>query len=45
MVPELCSMTGLTDEMRQDTNLTAQVAKVTRVDPRVRMERLEALVE
>jgi len=40
LVPELCKMTGLTDQMRSDFRVMKDVAQFTRVTP---MQRLEAL--
>ena len=40
LVPELCRMTGLTDEMRANFNLMKALAEHTRVGPESRVERL-----
>ena len=40
LVPELCRMTGLTDEMRGNFNLMKALAEYTRVGPESRVERL-----
>lgn len=38
LVPELCSMTGLTDEMRNDRRVMQDLAQYTRVSPDKRVE-------
>lgn len=40
LVPELCHMTGLTDEMRSDFKVMKDVAQYTRVTPNQRMNAL-----
>nr|AGH30330.1 piwi [Nilaparvata lugens] len=40
LVPELCRMTGITDEMRNNQNLMRAMADRTRMDSRTRQERL-----
>lgn len=40
LIPELCHMTGLTDDMRNNFNLMRTLANTTRVDPRTRVQRL-----
>lgn len=40
LVPELCHMTGLTDEMRNDFKVMKDVAQYTRVTPNQRMQAL-----
>lgn len=40
LVPELCRLTGLTDQMRDNKYLMRDLAKYTRVDPAGRQERL-----
>lgn len=42
LVPELCRLTGLTDEMRANNSLMKDLAVYTRVDPESRIERLNA---
>ncbi|KDR24113.1 Protein piwi, partial [Zootermopsis nevadensis] len=42
LVPELCRMTGLTDEMRGNFNVMRDLAEHTRVGPQGRMDRLNA---
>ncbi|PSN42981.1 hypothetical protein C0J52_13213 [Blattella germanica] len=41
LVPELCRMTGLTDEMRSNFDLMKILAESTRLGPSQRMERLQ----
>ena len=38
LVPELCNMTGLTDQMRSDFRVMKDVAQFTRVTPMQRLE-------
>lgn len=40
LVPELCRLTGMTDQMRDDKFLMRDLAQYTRVDPRGRQQRL-----
>lgn len=40
LVPELCRLTGLTDEMRQNYRLMSALAEHTRVGPSQRMSKL-----
>lgn len=40
LVPELCRLTGLTDQMRANNYLMRELAQFTRVDPRGRQQRL-----
>ncbi|XP_065335975.1 piwi-like protein Siwi [Cloeon dipterum] len=40
LVPELCRLTGLTDEMRGNYQLMASLAKFTRVEPQKRIDSL-----
>ncbi|XP_037037430.1 protein aubergine-like [Bradysia coprophila] len=42
LVPELCRVTGLTDDMRNDHRLMSAVAIHTKLAPNVRIERLNA---
>lgn len=42
LVPELCRMTGLTDEMRGNFSVMRDLAEHTRVGPQGRMDRLNA---
>lgn len=42
LVPELCSPTGYTDEMRKNFNLMKDVAEFTRVGPAQRIQKLIA---
>lgn len=42
LIPELCTPTGYTDEMRRNFNLMRDVAVYTRVGPAQRIERLLA---
>ena len=44
LVPELCYMTGLTDEMRSDFRIMKEVAQHTRIAPTVRQECLVKFV-
>jgi aubergine-like protein len=41
LVPELCRMTGLTDDMRSNFRLMSALAEHTRVGPNVRIQKLE----
>uniref|UniRef100_A0A182MXI4 Aubergine n=1 Tax=Anopheles dirus TaxID=7168 RepID=A0A182MXI4_9DIPT len=41
LVPELCRMTGITDDMRKDFNLMRSIADHTRIGADKRIERLE----
>ncbi|CAB3369856.1 Hypothetical predicted protein [Cloeon dipterum] len=45
LVPELCFMTGLTDEMRKDFKVMKDVAQYTRVSPNQRHYALRQLVQ
>lgn len=40
LVPELCRLTGLTDDMRADFSMMRDLAEHTRVGPESRIERL-----
>lgn len=40
LIPELCRLTGMTDQMRDDKFLMRDLAQYTRVDPRGRQQRL-----
>ncbi|KAF4517180.1 Argonaute-3 [Ephemera danica] len=42
LVPELCRMTGLTDDMRSNYRLMSALAEHTRVGPSKRVEKLQA---
>ncbi|GLV39996.1 Argonaute 3 [Carabus blaptoides fortunei] len=44
LVPELCYMTGLTDEMRADFRIMKDIAQFTRVTPNQRMNGLRKFV-
>jgi len=41
LVPELCRMTGLTDDMRANFTLMRDLGEHTRINPPVRLKRLE----
>jgi aubergine-like protein len=41
LVPELCRLTGLTDEMRANFSLMRDLGEHTRINPPVRIKRLE----
>lgn len=41
LVPELCRMTGLTEEMRGNFSLMRDLGEYTRINPPVRIKRLE----
>jgi aubergine-like protein len=41
LVPELCSMTGLSEQMRKNFSLMRDLAECTRLVPSQRMERLQ----
>jgi len=41
LVPELCRLTGLTDEMRGNFTLMRDLGEHTRINPQVRLKRLE----
>jgi aubergine-like protein len=41
LVPELCRLTGLTDEMRANFTLMRDLGEHTRINPQVRLKRLE----
>lgn len=41
LVPELCRLTGITDQMRNNFHLMKAMSEHTRVDPRNRQERLK----
>jgi aubergine-like protein len=43
LVPELCFMTGLTDEQRSDFRLTSSLSQWTRMEPNKRVESLVQL--
>jgi len=43
LVPELCFMTGLTDEQRSDFRLTSSLSQWTRMEPNKRVESLTQL--
>lgn len=45
MVPELCYLTGLTDEMRNDFHLMKDIAAYTRLGPSARHFELKKFVE
>lgn len=45
LVPELCYMTGLTDEMRADFRIMKDIAQYTRVTPNQRMNGLRKFVQ
>lgn len=45
LVPELCYMTGLTDEMRSDFKVMKDVAQYTRVTPNQRMNALRKYLQ
>lgn len=40
LIPELCVMTGIDDEMRSNMKFTQDLARCTRVEPEQRIERL-----
>ncbi|XP_046398366.1 piwi-like protein Siwi [Ischnura elegans] len=42
LIPELCRLTGLTEEMRNNNKLMAALSQYTRVDPRGRIGKLKA---
>ncbi|XP_043484450.1 piwi-like protein Siwi [Leptopilina heterotoma] len=42
LVPELCRLTGLTDDMRSDFRTMNALATYTKLDPRTRIERLKS---
>jgi len=41
LVPELCRMTGITDEMRGNFTFMRDLGEHTRINPPVRLKRLE----
>lgn len=45
LIPEICYMTGLTDEMRSDFKVMKDVAQYTRVTPNQRMNSLRKYLE
>ncbi|XP_074601873.1 piwi-like protein 1 [Brevipalpus obovatus] len=44
LIPELCLMTGLTDEMRSDFNLKKEMGNMTRADPSGRATALNTFI-
>lgn len=44
LIPELCYMTGLTDEMRSDFRVMKEIAQHTRLSPTARQECLVKFV-
>ena len=44
LIPELCHMTGLTDEMRSDFRVMKDLAVHTRVGPKERIETMQKFV-
>lgn len=45
LVPELCNLTGLTDEIRKDFKMMKAIANHTRVTPQQRYESLKIFIE
>lgn len=45
LVPELCYLTGLTDEMRSDFKVMKDVATYTRVSPNQRQHALNTFID
>lgn len=45
LIPELCYMTGLTDEMRNDFHVMKDIAQHTRVTPTVRLASLRTFIK
>jgi aubergine-like protein len=45
LIPELCSLTGLTDDIRKDFRIMKELANHTRVAPTQRYESLKMFVE
>jgi aubergine-like protein len=45
LVPELCRMTGLTDDMRANFTLMRDLGEYTRINPPARLKRLESFNE
>lgn len=45
LVPELCIMSGLTDELRKDFKVMKEIASVTRITPAQRHQRLRSYLE
>lgn len=45
LVPELCYLTGLTDEMRSDFKVMKDVASYTRVNPNQRQLALNSFID
>lgn len=41
LVPELCRLTGMTEEMRGNFSLMRDLSEHTRINPPVRLKRLE----
>ena len=44
LIPELCHMTGLTDEMRSDFRVMKDLAVHTRVGPKERVDTMQKFV-
>jgi len=44
LVPELCSLTGLTDAMRADFRFMKQVAELSKLDPNNRVRKLQEFI-
>ncbi len=45
LIPELCRMTGLTEEMRANNNLMRAVAQYLHTDPRARVGKLREFMQ
>jgi len=45
LVPELCTMTGLTDAMRSDFRVMQDVAKITRITPQARANTIDKFIK
>ncbi|CAG2181038.1 unnamed protein product, partial [Oppiella nova] len=45
LIPELCFMTGLTDDIRSDTRIMRDIASHTRIKPTVRQAKLQVFID
>jgi len=45
LVPSLCHMTGLSDDMRKDFGLMQRLSKYLHMEPKTRVEKLQAFVD
>lgn len=45
LIPELCFLTGLTAEQRNNYNLITEIGAITRLNPRLRMSAMTELLK